>query len=112
MKHINTDHKESLKFELDFGELKKYLDERFNAIEKEIESVKDKVYQETEVLYTIRQVQDILQVSRQAVYNAIKSGKLKKEKHGYAVRISSEALLEYRKGNKQKKKKKNINDSF
>jgi excisionase family DNA binding protein len=103
-----------LKLEIDFSELKKYLEERFNAIEREIQSVKDKVYLEEEELYTIKQVQEKLKVSRQTIHNAIKSGKLKKEKlEGKTVRISSLALKEYREGGKLKRRKRrSINEFF
>lgn len=103
-----------MKIEIDFTEFTKYLNSRFDALEREIERVKEKVYTEEEELYTIKQVQEKLQISRQAIYNAIKSGKLKKETiNGRAVRISSYALKEFRERTILKRKKRNsINDFF
>ncbi len=46
-------------------------------------------------VYTLKEVEDILQVTRRSLYNWIKSGKIKAFRVGREWRITKEALLEF-----------------
>lgn len=46
-------------------------------------------------VYTLQEIQDLLQVTRRTLYNWIKSGKLKAFKVGKDWRVTKEALEEF-----------------
>lgn len=46
-------------------------------------------------IYTIKQVAELLQVSKQTIYNYITSGKLQATKAGKEYRITNEQLEEF-----------------
>lgn len=50
-------------------------------------------------VYTLKQIADLLQVSRQTIYNYIKDGKLQATKTGTQYRVTDEQLDAFIKAN-------------
>ena len=49
-----------------------------------------------ETYYKVKEVAELLKVTRQTVYNWIRSGALKAERFGNSIRISAEELERFR----------------
>ena len=52
-----------------------------------------------EKIYTLKQVAELLQVSKQTIYNYIKAGKLQATKTGKEYRVTNEQLEQFVKAN-------------